>query len=548
MKVIYSALTVTFSFLFFFSFSFLTQRNELPRGPFGAESRIPASIIPKDITNELLRFTSRVQSARFTLETCQGILQSEFSKLNSYRFTDFDLNAVKADAFSLSHQVFNTRMTLREKYLQLTRPFILQAQGQIENLSSRDQGHFANCAWAFRRAFRGLRVLEDYLGEAATGFPFEREREKSGSLPAMLAFEGGPSYLQWNKKFHFPGDKYVPQSGDVILSRGTASTSAAIARISDEDTNFSHLSMVWVDPSGNPTSPKIETIESHIEIGSDLFSWGSYVGDGKSRAVIFRFRDPSVSPEENARVAHEAASKIRNLVAQHKVQTGQRICYDFAMNMNDEKCIFCSEIIRIAFNKVGRPGVPFLPSPIQPKNRKFIQSIGVTAHVTFAPADIELDPRFELVGEWRDHRRLHRTHFMDAVLTSMYRWMDDRNYELRGSLLDKFASYFGYSVRRIPVFSLPLQTKLPLNMKREAMESVIVLNTVVNRLTDYLDEEEKKLPGPRPQRFSPFEMEEALEKFRAHDERLYREALEAGGGALDPTSIHPHHFHSIFRN
>ena len=88
-------------------------------------------------------------------------------------------------------------------------------------------------------------------------------------------------------------------------------------------------------------------------------------------------------------------------------------------------------------------------------------------------------------------------------------------------------------------------------MKREAMESVIVLNTVVNRLTDYLDEEERKLGGgaggTKPQRFSPFQMEDLLEKLRALDERLYREALEAGAGSVDPTNIHPYHFHSIFR-
>lgn len=545
---IYGFFALAVSFVTFYNIQ-RPWEKEARREAISDENRLPASIKPADITQDLLRFQDRVKSSDFTLSTCANILQSEFVKLNGYEFSEFDLSSVQNQALSLLNQVFHTRMELRNRYLELTRPLVRMSDGRLEDIEPSERSKFTDCAWAFRRAFRGMRVLEDYLGEASTGFPFDRERtgnEGSGSGKAMPAFQGGASFLQWNRRFQFQGDNYVPQSGDVILSRGTASTSAAIARISDEDTNFSHLTMVWVDPT-NPQNPRIETIEAHIEIGSEIFSWNDYVGDGKIRAVIFRYHNPDQSDSENSRVAHEAATKVRQLVRNHKSQNGKRICYDFAMDMETRDCIFCSEIVRIGYEDAGIQNIPFLPSPIRPKNRKFVNAIGVEKEVTFAPADIELDPRFELIGEWRDHQRVHRSHFMDAVLTSMYDWMDEKEYELVPSFGEKFTSLFGYTLRRIPLLDVTVKGKFPLNMKREAIESVQVLNTVVNRLSDYLDEREQQLPGAGPKRLSPWQMKNHLDQFRTLDEQAFNEGLSQSGGVIDPKRLPRHHFHSLFR-
>ncbi len=505
-----------------------------------------ASIEPADITRDLLRFKNTFTSNAFRIETCERILQSEFEKLTRYNFREFNIQSIQPTAFQLMNQVFSIRTDLRERMIQLLSPAI-----RSDSLTESDRSQIEKCAWAFRRAFRGMRVLEDYLGEASAGFPFDRERGAGGSQASkasiMPAFQGGPTFLLWNRKFNLPGAQYVPRSGDIILSRGTASTSAAIARISDEDTNFSHLSIVWIDPdTSKPEHQRIQTIEAHIEIGTDLFSWNQYVSDEKVRAVVFRYNNPDQEDEKDAEIAHAAASKIRHIALNHKAKKGSRICYDFTMNMNDRTCIFCSEIIRIAFEDAGISGIPLFPSPINPKNRNFVEKIGVTERVTFAPADIEIDPRFDLIAEWRDHHRIHRTHFMDAVLTSMYRWMDDMNYELYPSGEHKFLASFGYTLRRIPLLDRTVKAQFPLNMKKDAIETVQVLNTVVNRLADYIDLEEQKLLHSGPKRYSPREMAETLEYYRTEDLRYYQQYLQGLQGQL-PKTVPKTHFHSFLR-
>lgn len=501
--------------------------------------RKPASITTSELSSALQDFQRKTESPQFGLRTCTGILQTAFRELDSYSYDNFSNQNIQQNAQMLLYQTFHVRLALRKVMTRMMERGVLS---QAESAQQQD------CVQAFRRAYRGLRVLEDYIGEAAVGFPFDQANFRGGvagpgsaSAPnannVMPAFQGGHNYLLWNPDFEMPGTAYVPQSGDVILSRGTASTSAAIARISDEQTNFSHLSIVHVDER----TKEIQTIEAHIEVGSDVFDWATYVGDKKIRAAVFRFADPVK--------AHLAAVKIKERVENYKRQNmGKLIRYDFSMNMNDADDIFCSEIVRIAFQDAGVPGVPLFPSTINPRNRSFVDAIGVTERVTFAPADIELDHRFTLVAEWRDHRRLHTSHYMDAVLMAMYSWMEVYNYHLIPSAEHSLKAFLGFTLRRIPLLDRTVAGQFPLNMKKETIETVQVLNTTVNQLTTYLEAQEKSLPGTgpaSPKRLSPSQMREKLEQFRRQDEARYLSSPI--DPSAPPQNMPPHHFHPFFR-
>src|SRR5690606_34078329 len=103
------------------------------------------------------------------------------------------------------------------------------------------EGDAYTCFKEARNVFRGLRYLEDYLVE-------HLELRNNDKVDAMSynTLEGKTPYFLVNPEYKFRAWQDL-KSGDVILSRGNAYTSAAIARIGDIDAQFSHLTMVYKD-------------------------------------------------------------------------------------------------------------------------------------------------------------------------------------------------------------------------------------------------------------------------------------------------------------
>ena len=352
--------------------------------------------------------------------------------------------------------------------------------------------------------------------------------------------------------------EYVPQSGDVLLSRGSASVSAAIARITDEDSNFSHAGIVYIDKE----TGKRETIEAHIEFGTLVADIANY-SDTKVRALVFRFKDPNqiddekgTAKEKNAAIAHDAAKKIRQKVLDYKKQYGKtrmpNPCYDFSMNIDNPavitptngKCLFCSEVVSLAYSLVGdgKYNIPTFKSSINPKNKKFLEDIGVTVNETFAPADLEVEPYFDLVLEWRDYNRIHKTHVMDAILTSMYSWMDDYGYQFFVPAGANVKTNLAYSIRRIPILDhmTGIKDKFPLNMRKEAINTMVMLDEVSNQLKDVIYDEESN----RGASLTPREMIVVLNQWRVKDAADYE---SASGYNTDKDPLKSHRVHHLLR-
>ncbi|HBZ01705.1 MAG TPA: hypothetical protein DEO84_10345, partial [candidate division Zixibacteria bacterium] len=101
------------------------------------------------------------------------------------------------------------------------------------------------------------------------------------SLPPLLNCNDEPSSTPFTRILGV-----TIHSGDILISRGGAATSALIARGSDYQGNFSHAALVYVDPKTNLAS----IIESHIERGVTVSSLESYLKDKKLRVMILRLR------------------------------------------------------------------------------------------------------------------------------------------------------------------------------------------------------------------------------------------------------------------
>lgn len=456
-----------------------------------ASSGLSRPVTAAEFARQLSAFDAGVQSSNFNISTCSSFLDQNFDQVASLKMSDFDLKDLIRHSNELLHQLFRVQIDLHEKLQDMA------GKGQLDESGNER----LQCLHGFRRAFRALRFLEDDIGEAYVGFPYDHTSKD------VSMFAGGDGWLLWNPAFGKDGAKYIPRSGDLILSRGAATTSAAIARVADEPTQFSHLSIVYVDPK----TKQAHTIEAHIEIGADAFDWQTYISGGNVRGVVFRLR-------HNSKLAAKAAKAIYETVVNYKkTHGGQRICYDFSMNMEDHSCLYCTEVVRWAFEKVGlQPTVPMFPSSIRKNKGPFLDAIGVTADTTFIPADIELDPRFDLVAEWRDYDRVHTTQQMDAVLTSMYKWMRLWDYRFYPDAYYNGEANLGYLLRRLPLFDRLVDKRFPLNMTKKTIATVQTLNDVVNSMTDYLRDQESRL-DIYPQRLSYSEMLDELETLRLRD-------------------------------
>jgi hypothetical protein len=198
-------------------------------------------------------------------------------------------------------------------------------------------------------------------------------------------------------------------SGDILLSRGGAATSALIARGNDFPGNFSHVALVHVDA----TTKKISVIESHIESGVGVSSIEKYLADTKLRIMVLRLRNDLPPLATEPLLPHRAASQaLSNALARH-------IPYDFAMNHADASQQFCSEVAAAAYRPVGITLWMGLSHLSTPGVTGWLSALGVRHFETQEPSDLEYDPQLRVVAEWRDLETLFQDHADNAVIDVM---------------------------------------------------------------------------------------------------------------------------------
>jgi hypothetical protein len=196
-------------------------------------------------------------------------------------------------------------------------------------------------------------------------------------------------------------------SGDVLVSRGGAATSALIARGNDFPGNFSHIALVHVDASTRQAS----VVEAHIESGVGVRSIEEYFADtNKLRVMVLRLRADLPALIANPQLPHQAATAARsNALVRH-------IPYDFAMDQAEPAKQFCSEVAAAAFEAQGVrlwAGLSHLSSP---GVVSWLAALGVRNFSTQEPSDLEYDPQMRIVAEWRDPALLFKDHVDNAVI------------------------------------------------------------------------------------------------------------------------------------
>jgi len=201
----------------------------------------------------------------------------------------------------------------------------------------------------------------------------------------------------------------VIHSGDILVSRGGAPTSALIARGNDYPGNFSHVALVYVDEK----TEKTYIIESHIEKGVAIASIDDYLKDKKLRIMVLRLRADHHKILQDKMLSHKAAKFA------FERASSQHIAYDFEMNFNDSTKLFCSEVASFAYKKFGINLWMGLSSISSKGVAKWLAGFGVKNFVTQEPSDLEYDSQLTVVAEWRDVVTLLKDHIDNAIIEGL---------------------------------------------------------------------------------------------------------------------------------
>lgn len=196
-------------------------------------------------------------------------------------------------------------------------------------------------------------------------------------------------------------------SGDILVSRGGAPTSALIARGNDYPGNFSHIALAHIDEK----TKAISIIESHIERGVVISSLDEYLNDTKLRIMILRLRSDLIKTD--LMLPHYAA-EFALYEAKRK-----HIPYDFEMNTNESEKQFCSEVASSSYKKFGITLWSGLSNISTKGARDWLAAFGVKYFETEEPSDLEYDPKLSVVAEWRDPETLYKDHMDNAVTDVM---------------------------------------------------------------------------------------------------------------------------------
>lgn len=426
-------------------------------------------------------------------ENCVVNMNQIASLLDNVKTADYQDEIKKAGHETLLDELMNFKVTIHNKL----RSF------HLEN------GLEKACADAARSALRTIRTTEDYVTES-----YYREAKDSMPFPDN-SFDDGNLHVRRNPEFSNFSLKRDLQSGDILLTRGNAYTSAAIASLGEFDTQFSHMSMVYRDPEG-----KLWTVEAHIEVGSFVRPLQDHIDDKNYRTMVFRYDD--------AEVAHKAAEYIFNKVKQASDTTGN-IRYDFGFDQDDNQELFCSEIISYAYAHVteGALQIPLYRSQLMTRKPEFVKQLEIKAEKSFIPADIEVDPRFKLISEWRDAAKTQENLQKDAVLHAMFKWSDEYGYRMIQASSKKSLLYrnIAWPLRRVPFLKRYFKDKMPLNMSRRLIGYFGVLDSIGELLQEKLKVEDNKSVETKGIPMLKDEKAQFLESIRLEDLQTRKKKL-----------------------
>ncbi|MGZ3769631.1 MAG: YiiX/YebB-like N1pC/P60 family cysteine hydrolase [Bdellovibrio sp.] len=446
----------------------------------------------------------------FNAQTCPDFINKITEKLYSYPADYFipknetETELLKNKGSEVIDTVFQIRITLHDK---------------LQEFDSRNE-LTTECMLKMREGFQYARYTEEYLLDwlyTNNIYKFDNK-----NVPPILTNSKPSTWT--NSKY----DKFELKTGDVMLVRGKSYVSAMIARIADEEGNFSHLAIVGEDKKGNKY-----VVEALIQTGTIITPLEEWRKAEDSRVALYRMADSELA---------QKAGRIVYDKAKYEKDKNGGIRYDFSMNDDDYSKWFCSETVKYAFDKAsdGKVIVPKFRSTISKfKDTDYPRSLGITRPTLFAPYDIEVDPRFNFVAEFRHYPLLRQVRMQDSVLQSIYTWMIKKDYSFHWFLGHTVKAYTALLLRQFGYLTDTLPTYMPV----ESVHTNIQFQAVATALEKNLfakEDEFKRTHGYLP---SFQDMLKINEEYRMQDCKDSQKIT----GLLDLTKFHTFFYNNAWK-
>lgn len=380
-----------------------------------------------------------------------------------------------------------------------------------KTLHSQLSDYDKNCVCQLQSSFRQFRFIEEYLLEIANHVVHLSPSEIDFQNQPIPVLDQSPTYYVLQSD-----QQGIPQfhAGDMLVTRGVSFLSSMIARLGKRGTQFSHIVFVHQDPS----TQKVQTIESYVSVGVAFYEMDFALKNENARILWLRSKDQDM--------AKLASQKISDLVKK-RLDEKRPIKYDYELNFDDPSTMSCAEVSQVAFEMASDKKVrlPYYPNTIEGA-RNLTSRLKIPQGATYVPGDMEIDPRFELVAEFRDLRLTRDSRQKDAVMTAIFQWMDKDNYELNDNFKSKMAGGLIYDIRRTFLWPLVKRMMKLDDFSKEIPRNMIRTVTLVNELGEQLQaqlknkdrEFEKKYGIPMGQ----MDLYQALEEIRLEDLKLYQ--------------------------
>jgi len=113
----------------------------------------------------------------------------------------------------------------------------------------------------------------------------------------------------------------------------------------------------------------------------------------------------------------------------------RQVGYDYNSDFSSDTTLTCVEIPFWAYKKAsqGQIVIPQTPSIMTATAGNLLSNLGLKSGSFFAPADLELDSRFELVAEWTDYRLTKENMIKDVVSEKLLLWTTDLGYHYKST-------------------------------------------------------------------------------------------------------------------
>ncbi len=459
-------------------------------------NRRPSSVSgPLELSQEVQNVRDDLNNEnKFNLHTCSNYIENIYKDVLSLSPSRFDYEDTQKNWLSIYNNLWNTRVQLHDK---------LQV---FASQTTQNDPELVSCVNSMRDGIRMSRWFEDYLAETFSGVPqyFEAGNPdaKFPNDPNVKPLQGESPWLVINPKYK----QVTIRSGDIIISRGNAYTSSAIARIGRVESQFSHLAFIYIEDGGRGheytidealKNPKVKVIEAHIEIGSVIRPLKDYFADGNARNELFRYKD--------ALMAHRSAKWVYDYIQNYRKNSfdanpiypyndvNHDVPYNFSMDLSNPrnpKKLFCTQVAYVGF-KNNNIDIPAYMSTMD-TNLSLAKRMGITASHFFAPGDMELDPRFELIAEYRNLHKLKGLRMKDMVLSEMFKRMSE-GYQIKPLIPIGLKSLLAWTLRQMDVkFTKP---KLPKNMNIRVLNTTFTLEKIAKYYEQELQKEETLYQG-----------------------------------------------------